>query len=543
MKKVLALLLICLSSTMLFAQSQDPHWTPNMGPYANSMTINAVLIIDGVEGHGNPAVPDYWSELELGAFSVDDGECRGTVYPPLYRAANDQWIFMLTVWGNDHDYVNFKVYNHATSTEMDLTCLHEDVEVIVGTSIGKPKTPHTIEFVSNSSAESYTLEIDANTWYLIASPIAQNVGVEDVTNLLADDFDLYYFDQSGEGDDTHEYLEWINYKQADETHPFTSLVPNKGYLYANTTGDDLIFTGTAIDPEEVESVEVDLDYEDGVNLPGLNLIGNPYAVNAVIDWEDYLVMEDGELQLANREGDYPYVYAMEGFFVEAEEAEQTVVFEPDTEGVTGSGQNPGGGGGWTGKLNLRVSDNNGRGDLARIRFGQGHGLTKYMINPENTKIYFPMDNADYAVVYAENMGEMPVNFKASANGTYTLSFTNYNVEFGYLHLIDNMNGNDVDLLANPSYSFEASTTDYASRFKLVFATGNADDSFAFYSNGSFVISNEGNATLQVVDVTGRILKSETINGCANVNVNAAPGVYMLRLINGNNVKVQKVVVK
>ncbi|MBO7617993.1 MAG: T9SS type A sorting domain-containing protein, partial [Bacteroidales bacterium] len=48
---------------------------------------------------------------------------------------------------------------------------------------------------------------------------------------------------------------------------------------------------------------------------------------------------------------------------------------------------------------------------------------------------------------------------------------------------------------------------------------------------------------QVVDVTGRILKSETINGCANVNVNAAPGVYMLRLINGNNVKVQKVVVK
>ena len=139
---------------------------------------------------------------------------------------------------------------------------------------------------------------------------------------------------------------------------------------------------------------------------------------------------------------------------------------------------------------------------------------------------------------------MPVNFKAESNGTYTISFNTENVELGYLHLIDNMNGNDVDLLANPSYSFEAKTTDYESRFKLVFSTGNSnDDAFAFYSNGSFVINNEGEATLQVIDMNGRILKSESINGCANVDVKAAAGVYVLRLVNGNDVKVQKVVVK
>ena len=118
------------------------------------------------------------------------------------------------------------------------------------------------------------------------------------------------------------------------------------------------------------------------------------------------------------------------------------------------------------------------------------------------------------------------------------------MELEYLHLIDNMTGSDVDLLSTPSYSFEAKSTDYANRFKLVFATGNAsDDNFAFFSNGSFVINNESNATVQVIDVTGRILSSETITGSANVNVNAAPGVYMLRLVNGDNVKVQKVVVR
>lgn len=49
------------------------------------------------------------------------------------------------------------------------------------------------------------------------------------------------------------------------------------------------------------------------------------------------------------------------------------------------------------------------------------------------------------------------------------------------------------------------------------------------------------AILQVVDINGRILKSESINGCTNVN--AASGIYMLRLVNAESVKVQKVVVK
>jgi len=108
-----------------------------------------------------------------------------------------------------------------------------------------------------------------------------------------------------------------------------------------------------------------------------------------------------------------------------------------------------------------------------------------------------------------------------------------------------MTGADVDLLANPSYTFNAKTTDYASRFKLVFATGNNsnDDNFAFMSNGNLVINNEGKATVQVIDVTGRILSSESINGSASINIDAAAGVYMIRLINGNDVKVQKMVVR
>ena len=193
--------------------------------------------------------------------------------------------------------------------------------------------------------------------------------------------------------------------------------------------------------------------------------------------------------------------------------------------------------------NLALNLSNGRNviDRASVRFGEGRTLPKFQLNRNSTKVYIPVDNEDYAVVRSEGMGELPVNFKAESNGTYSLTLSAENVDFSYLHLIDNMTGADQDMLANPSYSFEAKTTDYASRFRLVFATGNDEDNFAFFSNGSLIVNNEGNATLQVVDVTGRIIKCESINGCASVNIDAASGVYMVRLVNGDNVKVQKVV--
>jgi hypothetical protein len=202
------------------------------------------------------------------------------------------------------------------------------------------------------------------------------------------------------------------------------------------------------------------------------------------------------------------------------------------------------------KLNMNVTKGRAVVDQAIISFNEGQQLPKLQFRNGSTKVYLPKDGKEYAIVSTEAMGTMPVNFKAENDGTYTLSFTAEEVSFSYLHLIDNMTGEDVDLLAGAStgsatYTFDARTTDYESRFKLVFATGNNanDDAFAFYSNGSFVINNEGEATLQVIDMNGRILKSESINGCANVNVKAAAGVYMLRLVNGNDVKVQKVVVR
>jgi hypothetical protein len=155
---------------------------------------------------------------------------------------------------------------------------------------------------------------------------------------------------------------------------------------------------------------------------------------------------------------------------------------------------------------------------------------------------------DYSIIRGGQVGEEMLNFKAAEDGAYTLSFSFEDVDMTYLHLIDNKTGIETDLLQTPSYSFDANTGDYESRFRLVFVTdgegaGFDNDEFAFFSNGNWIILNEGEAVLQVIDVNGRVLRNETIHGTANVNVNATPGIYMMRLVNGDNVKVQKVVVR
>ena len=191
--------------------------------------------------------------------------------------------------------------------------------------------------------------------------------------------------------------------------------------------------------------------------------------------------------------------------------------------------------------NFKPSDNN-----AIVSFDEGTTLPKFRFG-EHSEIYIPQGGEEYAIAYSEGQGEMPVNFKANQDGEYTLSINANDAEMSYLHLIDNMTGADIDLLQTPSYTFTAKTSDYESRFRLMFAsnvdTDGDSDSFAFFSNGNWIIANEGSATLQVIDINGRILSSESINGSVSKAIDATAGVYMIRLINGENVKVQKIVVR
>lgn len=547
MKKLLLTLIVSFAFCgSIFAQQYETHWPGfNYGPFSDQGAWCAGIIIDGEFVDMNT---EGWNALEIAAYVGDELRgCNMFLSDELVEVFGDPYPIIIGAciyYTNPGEDVTFQMWDHVKGilytdyTIVDLAGNTYDIhtgeehwevydwwEDGLFMSFTTPDTPEPtgIPFEMNC----YTDEEGTDNYYLISSPVGA-VNPEDVTNMVSPyPYDLYYFDQ--EGDDYGK--EWINYKGADGNF---SLQPGVGYLYANAgNGEDPTVTLTFPTTGTYDGDGVfPLDYVEGADFAGMNLVGNPYNATATVTVTDdpdcqFYVMNAATGEVVSSE--VSTVEPMQGIFVKATAPGKQVTF---TVGETGDKVS---------KLSLNLLGNKGLVDRAIVNFGEG-SLTKFQINSNSTKLYIPVDGEDYAVVSSAEMGELPVNFEAKRSGSYTLAVSS-ELSFNYLHLIDNKTGADIDLLATPSYSFEAQTTDYASRFRLVFATGNSEDTFAFYSNGSFVINNEGEATVQVMDVTGRMLSSEAINGSASINVEGAAGVYMVRLVNGENVRVQKIIVK
>ena len=379
----------------------------------------------------------------------------------------------------------------------------------------------------------YGNSTESDHWALIASPVTTEGGIAPtaVGNLIADpatEYDLYRFNQSAN-------REWENYKNPTHTASFI-LENGKGYLYANKKNVTLAFAGTINTANEMP---VALTYENGVELAGYNLVGNPFTEEATIDMSYYKMNAAGDD--IEPETSSVAIPAFTGVIVQATTSGQHVTFTKCGGAKSGAESEK------QGSIQLMLSKDGTVHDKAIVSFDEGTLLGKYFFNETHAKLYIPQGSEDYAIAFSEKTGEMPLNFKATKSGEYTLSFNTEGVKLAYLHLIDNITGADVNLLQTPSYIFEGKANDYASRFRLMFATGSSASSDAFgFINGMgnlCIFGIEGEATIQVIDVMGRVLSSETFSGSYERKLDVAPGVYMIRLINGNDVKVQKMIVK
>ena len=390
---------------------------------------------------------------------------------------------------------------------------------------GQLVTSSDVNATVRKTITPYAEEHGTDNYYLIASPVDDlNPATAGMT---VDNFDLYAFDQSAQGE------EWQNYK-ADNFN----LAAGQGYLYANDYGGFINMGGTMAATAD----GVTISQASGKPFAGWNLIGNPYPCNVTINKPFYRLVEGGAALATEATDNSVAIAPMEGVFVCADRTETVSFAKAPTTSTTG-GRN---------LLSMRVSRNRSSKDdrvdtdNAIVRFGEGDMLRKLVLNPDLSQLYVAQDGTDYAIVNAEAEGELPVSFRAAVNGSYTFRVAAEGVTMRYLHLIDLKTGADVDLLQTPYYTFTAQTTDYESRFRLVFATGSSTSSetgnFAYYNGSQWVVSSEADATLQVIDVMGRVLSSQSINGDAEVSIHRAAGVYLLRLINGSDVKVQKIVI-
>lgn len=380
-----------------------------------------------------------------------------------------------------------------------------------------------------------------DNWKLIASPLA-SASVDIAT---IDNYDLYVYDES-----THH---WLN--ERVPANSITNFTPGRGYLYANEANQTLEFAGQ-------------LNYSTFAGYPlsfagegifkGLNLVSNPRAYQndmwisasgVAVGNVNYLMMKADGTGFTAGTTDATgkiSVLPLRGLFVQATATGQTWV---DGSTVLSKGTDKSENTENSGILTLNIHGNGSLIDNAIVRLGKGHNLGKVVLNENSTKLYISQGSNEYAIVRSAAQGELPVNFKAAENGTYTLSFEVENTEMNYLHLIDKLTGNDIDLLATPEYTFSAKRGDGENRFRLVFeANGNAlvtsNEPFAYFNGSEWVIENDGNATLQVIDVMGRMLRSENVSGNATTSLpNLSAGVYVLRLVNSESIRTQKVVIE
>ena len=368
-------------------------------------------------------------------------------------------------------------------------------------------------------------------WYTISSPVG-TVEHTDVVGLLTGKYDLYYYNEKD--------MMWENVKDTEDNE-YTTLENGQGYLYANTLDTDLLFNG----PLNTAAVAYSISYTDGNSLAGFNLIGNPFTYNITKSNMSGASLAEGFYTLSNQgawqtNAESATIAPMQGALIKATEKTDNFIIAPNSAKRSESENK--------GQIKIEVSNDN-YNDVAYVSFNEGIGLDKIAHhNAEVPMVYVPVNGKNFAIATMnQDVNEIPVSFKASTMGQYTISVKAIDCEFNEMYLTDRMTGEKVNLLLE-DYTFVATSNDNAERFIISFATTMPEsvaENFIYINNGNMIINNiEGNAVVRVLDVLGRPVAEYNVTESANISTaTLSSGVYMIQMYDNNGVKVQKIVVE
>lgn len=376
-------------------------------------------------------------------------------------------------------------------------------------------------------------EGSADNWYAIGIPNANAIptSVEGlITSGTNNDYDLF---QYVETDNL-----WQNYKK---TNDFNEMSPGRGYLYASQAGTTINFKGNV----NVENLSVSLTCKSEVlDLKGFNFIANPYTHDiykgngTAID-NSYLASGFYTLSKAG-------AWETKNDYVDAVKSGEAILVKTTNDvdfeliNTTSSGDS---------KANndfvaVRISNSKFE-DVTYAVFGKGLGLTKIdHRNVEIPSVFINTDETDYAIaMFDDETTSFNVGTKVKSTCKMTLTVDTKGI-FEYLHVVDRMTGEDVDMLIEEEYTFVAAPSDIKNRFivNLRYNSGEDETVADAYQIGKELLVH-GEGTFRLVDMLGRIVVEESINGFTRIDVsNVRTGAYIV-IVSGTEVKTQKIIVK
>ena len=373
---------------------------------------------------------------------------------------------------------------------------------------------------------------DVSNWYLISSPV-KNPTLSTATNLLEGTYDFFRYNEA-EG-------KWENQKTANGGTGFTAMTTGLGYLYRNSAAMDITYRGE-VNVAASQAVTI----SGSGDLQGFNLIGNPYTHDIykgsgtaipnsktgdyALGTGFYTLKSDGTWDTGT--DNTTAIKPGQGLLVKASKAGTIVIGNTNAKAAKSNNDN----------IMFKV-ENSEYTDVAYAWFDKGVGLDK--INHRNAEapmLYINQDGVNYGIAtMSDDTKSFNLNFKAMTMGKYTLSYKAKG-NFSYLHVIDRLTGNDVDMLLEGEYSFIAAPGDNENRFLVVLEylenLETLDGSFAFQNGNDIIVNGEGN--LQIFDVMGRLIATQRVNGVETWHAaSIQTGVYIFKL----NEKTQKIVVR
>ena len=201
-------------------------------------------------------------------------------------------------------------------------------------------------------------------------------------------------------------------------------------------------------------------------------------------------------------------------------------------------------------VNLYLSSDKGCADVTVIEFGRpewGGAKKLKELRVGDGLFYAQHNDTHYAALFTvEGIERVPLWFEAKDDDIFTIKWNTANADFQSMYLVDNMTGVRYDMLRNNSYSFEGHKGDYPSRFYITFrftdVEENQDHPFVFFDGSQWVVTGEGE--VEFIDLLGQVLARRRVSGQTRLNLpEVAEGVYLFRLIEGQETKIQKVIVK
>ena len=396
-------------------------------------------------------------------------------------------------------------------------------------------------------------------WHLLGAPVAAQ-GISG--DWIAGNYDFYSWDEA--------QALWLNQKVV--ANNITSFTAGKGYLVAyETAALTKSFSGNLNNGDVV--VAVTKDGAGGSN--GANLLANPYPSG--IDWftatktlfaDNFAYVYDqtanggaGAFVSIDGSANNAWIAPHQGFFVVAQTAgnftftnamrEHGGTYTKNTTGIED-------------ELAIRLSGETWF-DVSRIRIREGSTSQR----DRNDALHFSSFTADAPQLYtlSEDGKQLSINALPAISqetaislgtitpieGAYSISVETLNGQFAdkTIYLEDKLLNVQHNLTSNGAYSFIGTPADSPTRFLLHFGAVGVSEQpessalKAYVVGGQLYFPLQGEATLQIVDLQGRVLQQSHVagQGLTSTAMQQPAGAYVVRLVGSHSVQTAKVIVK